>query len=232
MGYQGPPAEPEWAPRTDDERLAELIDDLRDVEPLSPVRILCGHGGLDVYGGKEFSDRVRELRGGASPPAFRVITGPVVVVDDDYNNRLLTLKKDGMIDLLHRSTRWADAFYWIVKTGKGYRYHVEDIDPIGPHKFNCADFSEVPEREVRALVERDVESFDRLAHRLEGASLAQGIDAPVLIPRKRLDQLIAEVKDSIAWDHIPSSVVANLLGPGELQRSRVRLRELGLATRA
>lgn len=118
----------EWEKLTDSELEAAFIGDIEQVKPRGKIHIYCG-GASPAVLTERFMDSARRVRK-EKRASIDVIVGPFLIVDEQGNNPMQTLKEEGVIrKLLHRPTLGDHDFFYVVESDAGYRCRWYDPYP-------------------------------------------------------------------------------------------------------
>jgi len=199
--------DPEWRHVTDP--LEDLISDLLAVRKGGKIRIWSGEGNPAVYNDPRFrtaAEAAKSLR----EAEIVVITGPLLVVDNEGRNGLLELGREGIITLYHRLARGATAHFRVTEGDEGYRYYTEYPHPprFPLEKRLAADFGVVAPVDEEREAEKARFLFDSWVKRIEQRQSSAGSKLPLLTDESGLALLIQTAE---RYDF-----VFDYLGPDEL----------------
>lgn len=118
----------EWEKVSDSELEAAFIGDMEQVKPRGRIRIYCGGASPAVLTDR-FMDVARRVRR-ERRASIDVIVGPFLVVDEQGNNPMKTLKQEGVIRRLsYRKILGDHEFFYVVEGAAGYRCRWYDPHP-------------------------------------------------------------------------------------------------------
>lgn len=137
-----------------------LVDDIKAVKKGGIIRIFCAEGSPLFYNDPQFLEAAKFAKH-TQRAIIRVITGPVLLVDENGKNGLLHLKKKGIIDrLYHRPTRCWTAHFRVVETDEGYRLCKEVPHPPLPNEAHIANIHDHSQEELEPLTQVLISLFD------------------------------------------------------------------------
>jgi hypothetical protein len=171
----------EWLPV--EKPLKSLVDDIRAVRKEGTIRIFCGEAHIAVYNEPGFLQAATYAKTTQKAKLW-VITGPIMLIDEDGQNGVLLLKKRGIIDkLYHRAARGSTPHFRLVETEDMPRYYAEfPHPPLLPvedrRRVNTAKL--FPSR-LERLVEGDRVSFDSWLERLESMQETSSMNSLPLV---------------------------------------------------
>lgn len=189
-----------------------LVDDIKAVKKGGIIRIFCAEGNPNFYNNREFLSAAKFAKHtqGAS---IHVITGPILLVDDNGNNGLLHLEKKRIIDrLYHRSVRSDTAHFRVVETDNGYRFYPELPHPPLDGERHVANIGSLSEPQVQLLAKEAVALFESWE---EGIKKSAKQDLPLLMPESQLNALLNEAeKQNLVFEYLSPEKLKALQQPG------------------
>lgn len=187
---------PEWIPV---ERAVDaLVEDIEAVADGGVVRIFCGEAGPDVYNQETFLKAVRDVTRCRAAKVF-VVTGPLLLINDEGRNGLLSLHHEGSIELYHRLARGSAPHFRVVETGPDaiYRYYEEHphrpMLPVADRK--CANFKRVGDEDLQRLALAAIQVFEDWIERLSKMPKSYSKELPLRTTQRGLTVLMDEAKD-------------------------------------
>lgn len=189
-----------------------LLADIQSVKEGGTIWIFCSEARPSVYNDMSVVEAMRRVVLDKHAH-IRVITGPMVVVDEENRNGLLELQKDGTIEFLrHRSVRGWTNHFRVVESGPSFRYAAQQPhDPLeeGEHTIDLTGYSH---RDLCNMAYRAIALFENWARRL--SSLPE-ID-PLRLTEAELQELLQTAhREYSHFDYLSIKQLRKFVPPDE-----------------